>query len=436
MGSAALKRLLIITPEFPPSTTVGGKRAAKLAIGTGEFGWRPHVLTMPEGCYGFTDELSVSPALREVPTHRVACRSIWLHGEQWRQSPPGLGRLAAMAIRGLAKATEPLVVDKYLPWSVLAASRGVRVVQREHIDLIWATCPPLASADLAYRIWRRTGTPYVVDFRDVLSRSAAEATSRRSTRFFRRQELVVSHAAAITYVAPHQWQALVDGHPILAEKPSRLVTNWFEQADADACPPQQFNRPTILHAGKLYRGARRIDGVCQAMALLAEQTPDGQPCPQLLHLNPEGVGEGLHRYVTDMGLGDLVQLKPAACEPKFRSYCRGSDVLLLIVGHNTGITEHSRTIPATLYEYFAARRPILVIGPPDTEAGRMVTAARRGLAAADDDPLAIAQALGILLDPRKVSEQFDLTDEAVEPFGASAVVAELCGLFDRISCDS
>ncbi|HDZ21315.1 MAG TPA: hypothetical protein ENH80_10625 [Phycisphaerae bacterium] len=89
-----MKNVLIIAAEYPPSATVGAKRPAKLAARIAEHGWSPCVLTMAEGDYELTDTSSVTDAIRAVPTARVPCGSIWIRSQRWRQSSPGLPRLA------------------------------------------------------------------------------------------------------------------------------------------------------------------------------------------------------------------------------------------------------------------------------------------------------------------------------------------------------
>ncbi len=430
----ATRRILIIAPEFPPSATVGAKRPSKLAARCGEFGWQPAVVTMAEGDYEITDPSSVTDAIAAVPTHRVPCGSVWIHSERWRQAKPGLPRLWAGAKRWFALKTQRfLPTDKYWPWPKRAAKLAAKLVRRQDIDLIWATSPPLSGPDLAWRIFKRTGVPFVVDYRDVVSQPADGDVPKHVRKFLNRQELILADAAGITTVAPYQIDALKRSHPQVAQTPARLVTNWFEAADAEpgAYPPIEFDWPTVFHAGKLYGGTRRLDGLFEGMGLLRDAMGDPGRRPRFLHLDPEGVNPGLKAIVDEKGLADVVDLQPAASETEFRRHCRGAAVLLLVVGHTQGAFEHARTIPGKLYEYFAACRPILVIGPDDCEAGKMVTDAHRGLAVADDDPQAIAGALTTLMAD-DAGDRFDLSVEAVSRYEAAGVISQMCSFFDEI----
>jgi glycosyltransferase involved in cell wall biosynthesis len=71
-----------------------------------------------------------------------------------------------------------------------------------------------------------------------------------------------------------------------------------------------------------------------------------------------------------------------------------------------GMPGRASTSVATgkLFEYLAAKRPVLVLGE-QTEAARIVARAGAGVAAAEDDPGSVADALERLLDAPPVFEE-------------------------------
>ena len=129
---------------------------------------------------------------------------------------------------------------------------------------------------------------------------------------------------------------------------------------------------------------------------------------------------------------EAVNLSNAIPAENFRQWCRGAAALLLVVGHDSGVFEHSRTVPAKLFEYFGAGRPILVVGAQDSEAERMILRTKRGVSVRDDGPGAIAAAIRQRIDPQWVEANIDLTDQAVAEYRSEAVVGGLCGFFDQI----
>jgi hypothetical protein len=63
----------------------------------------------------------------------------------------------------------------------------------------------------------------------------------------------------------------------------------------------------------------------------------------------------------------------------------GADLLLLVVGET-----HGGMVPAKIFDYLAARRPILAIGPPGSEAGMILEESGAGGVLAATDVAGIA----------------------------------------------
>lgn len=432
-----MKRLLVVTQHFAPSTKIGAQRPLRLVRRISEFGWEPRVLTLPAGCQHAADPSLGRDVLTSVPVETVPCWSPWWHAHDWHQANGRWGRGLALAQRVLAKLSYPLLpVDIGYPWVRAAAKRGVAVVRRHGIDAIWATSPPLSALCLARRIGWETGVPYVVDFRDVERANTPALLPLRARRNIRVERAVLKGARGLIYVSPPQVGVLSRKHPFVATMPTRLVYNWFEASEVAQCRPQRYDGPTILHGGFLYGGERRLDGFVKALAMLRQrgQAPGTQI--RFVQHGTSGRMDQLADVAAACGLGDAVQIRPSLPREEFLSACRGADILLLVVGHNVGVLEHAGAIPGKLYEYFAACRPILVVGPRDCEAARMVRRLNRGLAAPDDAASEIAGAIERLLQDEGESGPLDLSLEAVREFEASFAVRELATFLTEVCAEN
>jgi hypothetical protein len=94
--------------------------------------------------------------------------------------------------------------------------------------------------------------------------------------------------------------------------------------------------------------------------------------------------------------------------------------------------EKARVIPAKLFDYFAARRPILAI-TDQAEPARLVTGAGAGLVAPPEDPERIAAAL---VDLRKVAsgpDRGDVPKAAVAPFTASVQAEQFAAVLNEVA---
>lgn len=427
-----IKRLLIVAPEFAPSATVSAKRAVKFALAAAEAGREPHILTMAEGCYGSVDPSLMNERTAALPTLRVPCRSIWLHSEVWRSTPPGLPRLMAMFTRALAQYSRPLLpTDKYYPWNIVAVPKAVSYIREQGIDAIWATSPPLASLDVAYRLHLRTRLPFFVDCRDVETVRDNVELDRHIQRLLRRQNEIIERCSGITYCAPFQYGDLTRSCPAAKHKPSLLAWNWFNQGLADAAQPYPFDQTTIIHGGVVYPDAYRFEAYFEALARMkaANQFPPGGL--QMLFVGLATREDRLHPLVERYGLQDVVKFRKALPEAEFRTYLRGSAILLLAMGHFHSLQDFPRIIPAKLCEYLGSNRPILVLGPKETVPGDLIKRMRRGITVEDDQPDQIIRGIQTLLDPASREGLLDLSPQAVQEFEGANVVNRMLQFMDK-----
>jgi hypothetical protein len=274
--------------------------------------------------------------------------------------------------------------------------------------------------------------PFVTDFRDVQFPRKPRGLGIWSAQI---EQEMMRHVAGITYNAPDQAVLLCQRYPGIqaSGKPMCLVHNWFEAEEMDqvnAMPARRFDRPTLLHGGSLYDGVRKVKGLLQAVALTRNSLA-GRTGLQFVQI---GGGDMSHLQadVARIGLHQDVLIEPLLPRREFLAVCRGADILLLVVGQDTDIHQHQGAIPAKLYDYFLARRPILVIGPRDCEAGRIVTRCNRGLAVADDSPAEIAAAIERLLAGQGRDGAIDLSLEGIQEFEASHAVKKMSEFLKRV----
>ncbi len=432
------RKLLIISPHFAPSGLVGAKRPTRLAVSIREHGWQPFVLTFPESCCERLDPSSHVPSLEEMQITRVPCWSPWLHSRWWRRrSRPGLNRALGMLGRGLARLTDPVLpTGVYDPWKFLAIRAGVKLVREHGVDLIWSTSPPAIASEVAYGIGRRTNVPYVLDFRDVQLLGQDRSFPRQARNQFRREEAAVKQASGITYCAPVQIRELRSRYGASKETPCCLAYNWLQGQRLTGHSVEAFERPTLLHGGALYFGSasvRPIDALFAGLARLRHIHYGASKDLQFVHFDSAMEASYIGRLAADHGVTDSVSIRPPVPSDEFLSYCRAADMLLVFVGRNTGQIDHAGAIPAKVYGYLSAKRPILVVGPEGCEAGRLVERVRRGRAAVDDDPESIAEAIAWLREASDDPTKLDFSDGAVQEFQEGNVVAKLADFFARVA---
>jgi hypothetical protein len=429
-----MKQLLVVTGQFPPSATMGAQRPLRLVRRIQEFGWQAQVLTLPARCMYPLDYHLGQDVLSSLQVERVPCRSIWQHSTWWKRHKSGLPRIMAVVGRALAKFTEPLIpIDELYPWALFATSRGISLVKQRGIDLIYSTAPKLSYLYLAGRISHKTGVPYVVDFRDVTMRGDEQNFSAREKKQYLMEQKIIRDAAGLIYVAPGQRDILFDKYPFINDKPTSLIHNWFETNEVQSCPPRQFEYNAIIHGGNLTRGnTLKVDGFLDGLKIYFKKCSDNIGNVKFHHYGPSRDIIPLAHEAEIRHLEEVVHAGTSLTRSEYLSVCRGADILLLVVGRDVGTMQHAQAIPGKLYDYLAACRPILVVGPPGCEAGKMVMRLNRGLSVSDDDPNAIADAIDKLLQENGSTGKLDLSPGKVQEFEASTAVRKMADFFNLV----
>ena len=378
-------KALIVSFYFPPSGGGGVQRSLKLAQYLPALGIETHVLAPDDPHWIHRDE-----GLR-VPTQAWVHRARYvgpvgrkpaeeLHGTQ------GLERLATQARLFGRRA---LVPDENVSWNLTAIPAAVRIVRKHGIDVVLTTSPPNSIHLVGAAVKRATGVRWVADLRDS---PVAHAHHRSESAAVRAKEkvdlgvakLVARSADAIVGVADF----ISDEMRALAPR-GRVLTilNGSDFDDMEGLAYSPGERLRITHAGSFF-GKR-----------------DPRPFLQALHdsgLDAQARFLGDFRsadreWAEGLRLGDRLELLPYAPRSASLALQRDSEVLLLLIpdagGRGKGV------LSGKVFEYIAARRPILAAVPPDGAAADLIRETGAGIVAPPDDVDALREAL-VELDGR------------------------------------
>ena len=150
-----------------------------------------------------------------------------------------------------------------------------------------------------------------------------------------------------------------------------------------------------------------------AVRLLRSTTPELASRLEIVFAGPLSADEA--ELLADEDVAETVRTVGALERPRALELQRAADALLVIT---EGSTRRS-VATGKLFEYLAARRPILVLGD-ETEAARIVADAGAGFAAAAGDPEEIAAALRRLLEADSFSADRKKVDRYAYPKLAEA----------------
>ena len=164
----------------------------------------------------------------------------------------------------------------------------------------------------------------------------------------------------------------------------RVITNGFdpEEAERDAVPLDGMLTPgrhSLVHTGRAGVSGRSPRSLLDGLAELRARSPETAERLEVVFAGPTTAEE--RELLADERLGGLARSVGALERPHALALQRAADSLLVVAA---GASMRS-VATNKLFEYLAARRPVLVLGD-ESEAARIVTQAEAGIVAPSDDP--------------------------------------------------
>jgi len=195
---------------------------------------------------------------------------------------------------------------------------------------------------------------------------------------------------------------------------------------AGAPQNEQTPRPlTLLHSGIIYRSERDPSQLFAALAALKRKGLISERTLRIV-LRASGPEVDFRGDLSRLGIADIVRVEPAIDYLLALREMLTADGLLLLQAANSNMQ-----IPAKLYEYLRARRPILALTDPASDTARTLAAAGTGLVARLDSAADIEAALMRMIAGISARTAPVPTAETVARYSREATCAQLAAVLDQ-----
>ncbi len=431
----------MVAAAFPPTGGPGVQRSVKFAKYLPRFGWYPIVWTLDR-----IDDFPEDPTLLDdlpagvtvhrwgddsaIRTMRRALRRHWEGG--------GVASRFARAIdwRLCAFSARTLLPDDCVSWAQTSVGPLLRLMDRERVDAIYSTFSPASNHMLGLILKRETDLPWVADFRDLWTEDYRylEPSQRRRRAHRELEREIIEAADAVVGVTDRQTEVLARLAPSGRHK-CITITNGFDEDDFS----DGVHEPAGTESDRGHRGS---DFVLAHVGMF-----------DCWRANDAWLA-GLQRFVSRLGphrerftfrvVGNAnpqmqERLRATGAPCTFTGYVshreaveemRSADALLLNVPDGPNADS---VIPAKLFEYLAAERPILVVGPTNGACEAIVRAYEAGRVVAFDAD-AVADALGSLFDAWQTGHALPgCSRHRIERYSRSRLTRNLAEVLDRLT---
>lgn len=343
------RTVLMIAFHYPPMRGSSGiQRTLKFSQYLPQLNWQPVVLSAHPRAYGNPgdDQLGEIPA--SVPVSRAFALDTARH-LSW------CGRYFGWLA----------LPDRWASWLIGALPAGLWLARRHRPLVLWSTYPIATAHLIGYALHRLTGLPWVADLRDPMTDEGypEHALTRRCYLWIERK--TVRHCALAVCTTPGAVQNYRRRFPELPPERFRLIENGYDEenfADAMAdvtarrAAGETTGRPLVLlHSGVIYPSERDPIPLLDALHALREQEAIG-PATLRVVLRATGHDAYIEQLIAARGLQDMVNVAPHLPYRAALAEMLSADGLLILQASNC-----NHQVPAKLYEYLRAGRPVLAL---------------------------------------------------------------------------
>ena len=431
------KKVLIPVYYWPPAGGAGVQRWVKFVKYLREFGWEPVVYTVENGDYPILDDSFEKDIPEGVEViHRPIVEPFELYrafsgkkkGEKidntlmtnlkqknWKE------RFAAW-IRG-----NFFIPDARVWWIRPSISFLEKWLQENKVEVIVSSGPPHSVHLIAKGIKAKTGLPWLADFRDPWTGidyfADLNLTDWARKKHFRLEKEVLTSADAVTVVG----SKMKMDFEALGGKNISVLTNGFDAADYEALPPRVENEKFVLaHIGSLYR-TRNPKVLWEALQSLCQKHPELKQDLEirLIGKTDDAVLESLKSH----DLFSYSVVKSYIPHSEVAQNQIQADVLLLLIDVFDG---GKWVLTGKFFEYLAANRPILCVGPQDGQVAEIIRETGAGTVVDFDNPAAAETAVWDMYQKWK-NKSLSIQSSGTNKYSRRSLTEQLSVILQKIA---
>ena len=405
-----MKKLLIITTNFPPSKSIGTQRVLRILKYLDRTKWEVTVLSLKEHYYPeFSGKSEALPEfLSDVKIYRTGKIDVVFFLLNLRKklfkfgykniekpsqsketittevSPNGKEKLTVEIgwnpAEQLAKRSKWQIVkdfftdifqfpDKHITMLPLAVYRGYRLIKKQKIDVVFSTSPPHSLHLISGLLKKLTGVKMVIDFRDPWARSPWHDEERTANRFetWKHNKIVaferwvVDNADKVVLITKEMYEDFRNYYNDMPPEKFALFNNGFDPETLKLFETNQEsasgNKEKIrfIHAGSLYKH-RDPTPILMALKNLLDKGVIDRSKIEFVFLGAVTDHQKHTKALAEqLGLSDVVKFISKVSYVESLAYMAQSDVLILL----QPVTKLQ--LPGKFYDYICWDKPIFAV---------------------------------------------------------------------------
>nr|HID59939.1 hypothetical protein [Desulfobacterales bacterium] len=368
-----MKKVLMIAYYYPPLGGVGTLRTIKFAKYLPKFGWHPIILTPETGVCSITCDKGEGD-IDGVEIVRTGYFDIFSFLRRFQKGEASVARenFGALESKGLKRKLSAFLQkslnewvafpDSRIGWYPYAMRRGIERIGRGDMSIIFSTSAPETAHLIAYSLKQRTGIPWVADLRDLWTQHHGYQRTRLRLRLEKvLEKKVLSNANALITVSDPWARRLRSTVSKVFNGNVFTITNGFDPDDFSQRTSRSNGKFIITYVGTLYLPNQDLTLLFKVLNQLCEK---GHVDVRKVEIRFYGSKvEAVNHLWKKSLVGKSVKIFDNVSHEECAAVQKDSTALLLLDWQQP---EEKGVLPAKLFEYLGARRPILCISTHKT----------------------------------------------------------------------
>lgn len=429
-----MKKVLIITYYWPPSGGSGVQRCLKFAGYLRQFGWEPVILTVKNPSYPVYDYSLEEETPSFVEVLKVP---VW---EPYRLYRFFTGGKKKTNIGFISSKTKISWVEKMFLWIrgnlFIPDARKYWIkpsikfldeyLKDNKIDCIFSSGPPHSAHLIAKKISAKHKLPWIADFRDPWTGVYYFNKLMLSDCAIRKHKGleadVLNSADAILVVG----ETMKKDFRKITEKRIEVIHNGFDEKDYLGLNHKLDEKFSIAYTGMFFRDQNPPELWQALKELIAEL--EGFKEDLLMKFTGK-IDALVLQNIKDCGLIEYIVHNDYVEHYRVPEIQMQSQLLLLCINR---VQNAGYIITGKVFEYLAAKRPILAICPPDSDIAGIIEATKSGMVIDFDQKEKTKQAIKTCYYQFK-SGELSISSSGIDSYTRLNLTSKLAYLLNQIT---
>jgi len=431
-----IKKVLIITYYWPPSGGAGVQRWLKFVKYLREYGWEPVVFTVEGGEVPVLDY----SLKKDIPDNVEVLREpIW---EPYTFYKKIIGQKKEDKIQTgfLTENKKPKLMERFsiwvrgnlfIPdarkfWVKPSVKNLSNYLNENKVDAIVSNGPPHTTHMIGLALKNKFNIPWLADFRDPWTNidfyDKLMLSKWADKKHHRLEDAVIKHADALVTVSPNWAKDFKDK----SKRDFNVIYNGFDEKDFTCKEVELDQKFSIVHIGSMNKD-RNPHNLWKVLGEICSEIEGFSKDLEIKMVGPTDIA--IKKALHENNLNENLNKIDYVPHSEVVTYLLGAQLLLLPINdtpNSLGV------IPGKLFEYLAARRPIICIGPLKGDSCRIINETEAGYTFSFNNKSDLKTTLISLYNEFTETGKVECSSNSIEKFSRRNLTGQMADLLNEI----